>query len=506
MAQMAFDPGKYGLTFGEGAARAALQAPQRVVFRSGNQKLTLERLHEEANRLANALIAKGLAHGDYVAVLLPTQPECLTATAGITRAGGTVAFLLPQYGVELVKMLQSTPPRWLIYTADYQQLADALIAAYDCEAVVLEDEAEAPLHWHELLATGSRDDPDVRVTPDDAAFILFTSGTTGTPKAVRRSHNSAMSHGVLYNHYLRADAQSVIGLMQLWQDALPAILTDGGCLVIVNMLQPREWLAAVERERITHTGGVPSLLQLWLTYPDWSEFDLTSIKSLVVGAATTPPGLHAQIRERAGFSLQQMYGSIEGGIMAVNDAVDGPQLLALGLPVDGKTFRILDENGNEAPRGQIGELTLQPTGAHLLGMMDGYGNVNEPSPWQNGWLHTGDLVYQGEDDYLYLVGRTYETINVAGHKVYAPEIERVLSQHADIAEVAVIGMPDGKRGEIVIAHVVPEPGKSVDISDLRAYCNHYLAAYKLPRSIIIQEHLPRTATGKVDKQALQNLA
>jgi long-chain acyl-CoA synthetase len=216
----------------------------------------------------------------------------------------------------------------------------------------------------------------------------------------------------------------------------------------------------------------------------------------------TPPEVHAQVWDKVGLPLVQVYGTMEAGVLTVNSAAEGPRLTALGLPVEGKEFQILDEDGRPAGEGVIGELLARPADSYERGFLRGYCGESE-SPWVDGWLHTGDLVYRDEAGYLFLVGRTYETINVAGHKVYAPEVERALAGHAAVAEAAVVGQPDALRGEMVVAHVVLRPGHSASIASLRQHCESLLAAHKLPRRIRFAESLPRTATGKVNKQALR---
>jgi acyl-coenzyme A synthetase/AMP-(fatty) acid ligase len=494
---------RYGLTLGEATERAAGRAPDRVICRTGAQQLTLAVLNALSNRIANGLIAHGFQAGDRAALLMPSRPEFLVALVAVARAGGTVEFLMPQYGgVELAEMLRSAPPRWLFYDQANCQEAAAVKDPYCPETVVLEEHVDAPLHWSDLLAQDSSDPPGVVVRPQDDAMILFTSGTTGEPKAVRRTHNSVVSHGVLYNHYLGMDNTSISGAMQFSYETPAQLLVDGGCLILADVLRPREWLGTIERERITHIGGVTSLLQLWLSYPGWAEFDLGSVRSIAVGAMSTPQEVHQLTRERLGVSLLQMYGSIEAGLLAVNDPADGAPPESLGRPVEGKELRIVDEQGEQVPAGVTGELLARPTSEIELGFTSGYCGQGAP-PWVDGWLRTGDLVYRDEKGYLFLVGRTFETINVAGHKVYAPEIERVLLAHPAVIDAAVIGQPDARRGEIVVAFVVLDPQREASTEELRAHCGAHLAPHKIPRRTIVQECLPRTAMGKVDKLTLK---
>ena len=494
---------QYGLTIPEAVRRAAQRAPDRVICRIGPSTLTLGELDDQATRLAHALLANGFQRGERAAVLMPAARECLVAMVAVTRAGGVYEFLIPQYGaVELVRMLQPAPPHWLLYGAAHQAEADAIAGAYQPRAIALEDDAPADLRWSALQAMGDTSAPTVAVTPDDDAMILFTSGSTGTPKALRRSHNSAMSSGVLNNRLLALNPQSVTATMMLNHETPASLAADGGGLVIADARQPREWLSTLDRERVTHMWGVTSLLQLWLSYPDWSEFDLSAVQSVVVGAMATPAEVHAQVQAKLGLPLVQIYGSMEAGVLAVNRTTEGPRLTALGLPVEGKALLVLDEDGRPAAPGVIGELLAQPTDAYERGFLRGYCGETA-SPWVNGWLHTGDLAYRDEAGYLFLVGRTYETINVAGHKVYAPEVERALAGHPAVAEAAVIGQPDPMRGEVVVAHVTLRPGRQVSIAELRQHCEALLAVHKLPRRIVFVESLPRTATGKVNKQALR---
>jgi long-chain acyl-CoA synthetase len=494
---------QFGLTIPEAVRRAAHRAPERVVLRLGPAAVTLGELDHQANRLASALLAQGFQRGDRAAVLMPFAPECLAAQVGISRAGGVIEFLIPQYGAaELVRMLAAAPPRWLLYSDLHRAEAAAIVEAYQPTPIALEDGATETLRWNTLLASARDADPQGLVTPDDDALILFTSGTTGTPKALRRSHNSAVTSALLNNRILGTGAQSTLATMMLNHEMPAGVATDCGCIVIADARQPREWLAAMARERVTHMWGVTSLLQLWLSYPDWSEFDLSALRSVIVGAMATPPEVHAQLWDKVGLPLVQIYGTMEAGVLTANSATEGPRLAALGLPVEGKEFLVLDDDGRPAGDGVIGELLARPADSYERGFLRGYVGEAE-SPWVDGWLHTGDLVYRDEAGYHFLVGRTYETINVAGHKVYAPEVERALAGHVAVAEAAVVGQPDALRGEMVVAHVVLRPGRSPSIAELRQHCETLLAAHKLPRRIRFVESLPRTATGKVNKQALR---
>jgi acyl-CoA synthetase (AMP-forming)/AMP-acid ligase II len=494
--------GQYELTLGEAARRAAESAPQRVVCRREDKQLTLAALDVQANRLANALIARGFKPADRAALLMSSEPEFLIALVAITRAGGVSQVLMPQYGgAELARLLHLAPPRWLFYAAAHRADAASIIAEHDPVTIILENVSGASLQWSALVTEGEPCPPGVAVAPGDDAMILFTSGTTGDPKAVMRSQNSLVSHGVLYNHYLKAGGDSVSAAMQFDYEAPARLLADGGCFVIANALNPREWLGAIERERVTHTGGVTSLLQLWFSYARWSDFDLSSLRCVAVGAMGTPAEIQHLARQRLGFPLVQMYGSIEAGILAVNEASNGRQPGALGRPVEGKEIRIIDEQGDAVPVGGVGEMVARPTGDYELGFAKGYCGTSQ-TPWVDGWLHTGDLAYQDEDGYLYFVGRTIDTINMAGHKVYAAEVERALLGHPDVAEAAVIGQPDDRHGEIVVAFAVLTSQQQTTVSDLRAHCSAHLALHKVPKRLILLDDLPRTATGKVSKQLL----
>ncbi|MCC6191218.1 MAG: AMP-binding protein, partial [Anaerolineales bacterium] len=241
---------QYGLTIPEAARRAALRAPERVICRIGPSTLTLGEMDQQATRLANALIAQGFRPGDRAAVLMPGALECIAAMVAVARTGGVYEFLLPHYGAaELVRMLRPAPPSWLLYSDAHQAEALAIAEVYQPRRVVVEPGGSAPQHWNEFLAAGAGTLPEVRVFPDDDAMILFTSGTTGAPKALRRSHNSAMSSGVLNNRILGLNPQSVTAAMLINHEVPASLSADGGCLVIADARQPREWLSTLDRER-----------------------------------------------------------------------------------------------------------------------------------------------------------------------------------------------------------------------------------------------------------------
>lgn len=492
-----------GLTFGDAARQRAARTPNAVACRKGDRLLTFEALDLQANRLANGLIRAGLQPGDRVALLMPAEPAFLVAIVGVARTGGVVEILMPQYGgAELVRMLRAAPPRWLIAARAHQVEMEAIAAAYQPQTVGLEDDAPAALRWEALLAEGAPEPPAVRVSPEDDAVVIFTSGTTGSPKAVLRSHQSAMSHAMLANHALAFDDESSMPHTQFRYDDAAQVLASGGCYVLVESFQPREVLATIERERITHIGTAPPLLQLWLSSPDWTEFDLSSLRGVFVGAMPAASELYQGVFERTGLPLVRMYGAIETGLLTANDTPPGEKFSALGRVVPGKELLVVDERGEPAPVGTVGELLARPLDPRGLGFLRGYLGEAEPRYFE-GWWRTGDLVYRDAEDYYFLVGRAYEVVNVAGRKVFCPDVERVLLDHPAVAEAAVIGLPDAKRGEIVLACILLRPDRQATIPELRAHCARHLAPHQVPRRLVIETHLPRTATGKINKQALR---
>jgi acyl-CoA synthetase (AMP-forming)/AMP-acid ligase II len=456
------DLARAGLDLSFATRRAAAADPERIVARHRDASFALADLDARADALAGGLQQMGLVPGDVVALLGAGRLEFLVALVGIARAGA-IAAVIPAATTpaELPVVTGRHAPRYVLGTPETAALADAIATRHAAPAFQLP-------HW-----PSAGHPQHVEIDPACDAMILFTSGTTGDPKAIVRSHRSVMSHGVLQVDELGLDPDCVLGTVQLSHEAPAQIAAGGGCFVVVDGIAPTTWLAAIEERQITHLGASPPLLLQWFDAPNVDDYDLTSLRSVISAAMPLPPDLRP-IVERHGPQLTDLYGTVEAGVIALN-----------GRVVRGKEARVDDD----------GELHVRPTGELEAGFHQGWAEKGR-------WLATGDLATL-HDGVLRIEGRTIDTINIAGDKVHAPQVERVIRSHPAVIDAAVVGLDDARHGEVVACAVVVRDGADVDIRELKDHCRSQLAEFKVPRVVAIRAALPRTATGKVDKGTLR---
>jgi acyl-CoA synthetase (AMP-forming)/AMP-acid ligase II len=290
---------------------------------------------------------------------------------------------------------------------------------------------------------------------------------------------------------------------------LPCLM-KGGRAVVTNGFNPEEFFKLVEQEKITWTFMVPTMIYMILDHPKRKEYDLSSLKTILYGAAPiSPRRLETAISELGPILMQgyaQMEIATQGTILTKKEQVDAirnnqrERLKSCGRPVTLCQMKIADENNNEVATGEIGEVIVR--GPH---MMKGYWRKAEETKRTivSGWIHTGDLGYMDEEGYVYLVDRKNDVIITGGMSVYSVEVEAVLSQHPAVSETIAIGVPDEKWGEIVVGIVVKAHGKEVSEAELLDYCRDRLAAYQRPKRIEFYQTLPRTVYGKYDKKAVK---
>lgn len=514
--------------------------------------LTFARWDAMANRLARGLVSIGLQPGDRVAIHLAPENALrwLVAYPAVHRAGGVAVPLNPRLGsLELGNMLAHAGVR--IAVADGERVALDRLAGMDRHAAsgrgrgaparTVIDASHTPagraapshhgsrgrmrpdgavLAWDAVL---DEDGSGIQVPRDegDLADILYTSGTTGSPKGVAiRFANASLIPG---DHATWNGGR--------WLTASP-MFTFAGIAFVYNpmklgmgcLYQPRfdtgRWLDVVEAERPTAVFLVPAMANLLLAYPRFNDADLTSIQICSVGSAPLAPFVVERLQERMPDALvSNNYGMTEAGsaycLMPKGEAVRRPG--AVGIPAPPAEVRCVDENGDEVPAGEVGEVRLRLPGRPR----EYYGDPEATkATWVDGWLRTGDLGRIDEDGYLYIVGRAKDVIIRGGHNVHATDVEHVIASHPDVLEAAVVGVPHDVLGEDVVAFVVlrqgpgPGPGRGrgrrqelgqgrrPDGDALRAYCLERLADYKVPRRWHFVEALPRNATGKVVKSEL----
>jgi len=506
--------------WGDIARLNAAAFADKPAFVSAGTSVSFAQVNARINRLANALAALGLSHGDRVAVLSRNRPE-LFEVYGVAK-GGLVAVPLNWRlaARELLHPLKDSRPRVIVAEASYAPVIDALRPELEGVGhfVVLGEARDGWSAYEALLAGAPADEPRCLARPDDALCLTYSSGTTGLPKGAIITHRGALNNCRAMIEDMLELAPEDIGLAVMplfhvggmWYHLFPSY-ASGGTTIMLSEFDPRAVLAAIQERGVTQVHLVPTMIGALLDQPGVRNMDLGRLRTLYYAASSIPLGLLKRAMEvfrHCGFI--QSFGSTEAGSVtallpqdhaaALGDPARAGLLLSCGRPFGGATLEIRDASGASVAQGSVGEIAVRSDRT-----MAGYWRNPEATAQTmvDGWLYTGDLGYLDGAGYLYLVDRKHDMIVTGGENVYPREVEDILYQNADLAEVAVFAIPDPKWVERVAAAVVLKPGRTTTAEDIRRRAAQSLASYKCPKTIIFVDSLPKNATGKILKRELR---
>ncbi|MEB2317371.1 MAG: AMP-binding protein [Pseudomonadota bacterium] len=491
--------------------RGARQHGPRTAIVFGDQSMSFTEVDQLANRIAHALVAQG-AGGARVALLLdnglhsvPVDFACVKANVNRVPLNSRLSL------AEHRRMLEETGCRTLVHGASLSQRAQELreaVPGLRCLGLGV-DAGDGDLL---AIAAGMpADEPDTPARPEDVVLTLFTSGTTGSLKAAR--HTQASYAGVCRNLMLnlmdirRDDAMlHAASLIHASGTFVVPFWLRGARTVILPGFEPAGFLAAIASERITAVNMVPTMLQMLVEHPDFRSTDVSSLRQVIYGASPMP----RQVIERAmqawgQHRFWQYFGQTEAPLcLTVLRPEDhaGERLASCGQPSIDVEIRLLDEKGEEVPSGRPGEIAVRMQGSVL-----GYHEAPELTGatfLPDGWVRTRDIGEFDAEGFLYLKDRTSDMIISGGYNVYPSEVENALLAHEAVRECAVIGLPDDKWVEAVVAVVALRPGAAVDAQALIARVAEQVASYKKPREVIFVDEIPKTAVGKLNRKALRD--
>jgi fatty-acyl-CoA synthase len=488
-----------------------------ITFR--DETLTYGDLEDGSARLARGLVDLGLETEDRVGVLMSNRPEYAVTDIALARAGLAKVPLNDMLSTADVEyMLDNSDASTLIVGQQFAETVHSVAPNVPTlERIVTLDatsgfELGCECHvdsFESLLEETEPVVPDPQVSKSSLAGVFHTGGTTGAPKGVKHTQENLALNALA--HALELDIQPRDRL--LLQTPLPHSaglimaggLTQGSTHVITQGFDAERTLELVEQERISWTFMVPTMVYRILDLLEHRTYDTSTLETLVYGAAPMKPERLREALDELGTVFLQLYGQYETPDLitvlpkAAHDPDDKKRLSSCGLPTTMCEVKVVDEHGEEAPPGQPGEIL-----ARAAYSMEGYYEMPEETAetMADGWIHTGDIGKMDEDGYYYIVDRDSDVIVSGGMNVYSVTVEEVVQQHDQIANVAVIGVPDDEWGEAVKAVVIPEDG-SVDREDVLALCTDHLAAYEVPKSIDVVETLPTTPYGKLDKKQLR---
>jgi len=502
---------------------SARRTPDAVALVCGGSRRSYGSLDAEADRFADALVARGVAAGDRVAVCLDNSEEAVVAFFGVLKAGAVIVLVNPTTkGDKLARIIEDSGAGTLVVSGKkFEGVAQAVLALPGLRAILLAG-ASPPasalagpevLHWKDLVANREAVRREKRVQESDLACLLYTSGTTGVPKGVMHTHGSLWSATRSIATYLEATAADVVlsvlplsfgyGLTQL----LPTMLVGGRLVLERSFAFPQVVLQKLAGERCTGFAMVPTIATL-LLQNNLANFDLSSLRYVTNAGAGIPPELLKDLRRRLPWvRIFPMYGQTEcirASFLPPEEVDRNPTSVGKGIP--DQEMWIVDERGIPLPPGSTGELVVR--GPHL---MRGYWNHPEatarklrpgPRPGEK-VLHTGDLFRVDEQGWFYFVSRQDDIIKTRGEKVSPREVENVLMVLEGVLAAAVIGVPDAVLGEAVKAFVVRKSGAEVDAAAVLRHCARHLEEFAIPKGVEFLEELPQTPNSKVDRKALR---
>jgi fatty-acyl-CoA synthase len=505
-----------GLLIGDVLRRQAAPTgrPHRPALIMDDDVWTYRRLDETADRLANVLIGHGVRPGDRVALLDRNSPFWVAAYFAAARCG---AILTPlnfwHRAAELAFALDDAGVGVVLAAGDYAPvLAEVAPHAPGVRHWLWFDRADAPpdADLYRLCERARDAPPAVPLDEREPHIILYTSGTTGRPKGALLSHRAHVLHAHMFALKLRLVEEDVwLNLYPLFHTGgmdcgvLPAF-TVGATVVLLRHPEPEAILATAERQRVSAFMAVPTLWRRVCVVAATGRYDTRSLRRTAGSSDAMPRDLLDEVQARFQAPYIQTYGLTEGGcILTYLDPADAVRKLgAAGKPHAACDLRLESFTGAPAAPGQTGEIL-----ARTEHVMNGYWNRPEETArvLRDGWLRTGDLGRLDDEGYLWIVGRAKDIIISGGENIDPVEIERCLIEHPDVAEVAVIGLPDPEWGEQVVAVVVPRRGATISGADLIEFVRPRLAGYKRPKRVELVDALPRTAsTGKLQKAILRD--
>ncbi len=515
-----------GETIGANLERSVSRFGDREALTSRHQDLryTYAEFNQEVDRVARSLLAVGLEKGDRLGIWSPNCAEWALVQYATAKIGVVLVNINPAYRTsELSYALRQSGCRMLIAarafkSSDYVTMIEKVRADLpDLERVTVLDSPD----WAELLDQCNRVDADQlcqrsgALDFDDPINIQYTSGTTGSPKGATLTHHNILNNGYFVGEFCQYTEDDRVCIPVPYYHCFGMVMgnlactSHGACIVLpAPAFEPAAVLETVAVERCTSLYGVPTMFIAELEHPEFDSYDLSSLRTGIMAGSPCPEKVMQQVIERMHMETVGIcYGMTETSPVSTQTAPDDDlerRVSTVGRVHPHLEIKIVDENGHTVERNTAGELCTRGYSV-MLGYWDDEertAEVIDPARW----MHTGDLATMDEEGYVAIVGRSKEMIIRGGENVYPREIEEFLYTHEAVSDVAVVGVPDERYGEEVMAWVIVREGATVTEEELRDYCKGKIAHYKLPRYIRFTDELPMTATGKIQKFKLREEA
>lgn len=490
--------------------RNAIHYPDKLAVVHGEDRLTYKEFNRRVNRLSNALLKNGLTKGDRIAMLLPNSLEMLELFWATAKIGVVIVPLNPMVrGKDNVYQLNDCCPKMIVFHKTYEQDIVLIKDQLDyIEFFISTCEHSTNFTNYQAFIKSSHDnEPNVSVSEEDVANIMYSSGTTGLPKGIIHTHKTrimyaflwGMEYGVTYNSKVLATGSLVFNGSVAFM--YPAICA-GATYILESKFDKDTVMNTIERESVTHTMMVPTQVITTLDHPDYKPERLSSLQVLLTLGSPLPRNRKEQIGEELPGRLFELYGLTEGFLTTLRPDFVLEKPTSVGPPMIFNEFKIIDEKEAEVPIGEVGEIVGRgPT------LMSGYLNKEEEtnaSMLDDKWIKTGDLGYTDEEGYIYLVDRKKDMIISGGVNVFPRDIEEIVSTHEAVSQVAVVGIPDEKWGEIPLAQVVLKDGIDIQEEELMLWVNDRVPAkFQRLKALSIVGDMPKNASGKILKRQIR---
>jgi len=515
----------FGFTLGEWRKNVCVRYSEKIAVKEveSGRFLSYKELNLNSNKVANGLLGLGIKKGDPVVLFTCNRLEYLVLEQALHKIGAIRVSLNERLSSDYLRYIINDSAAKMVVT-DHELLGKVYPIIQEkgqqLKVVCVSDGNRLPsgvLDFEELLKY-SEEEPKINVDEQDIAQYGYTGGTTGFPKGVVRTHKADFITYV----FEAIEWDITDGEKMLWATPLPHVaglvipagFLKGATAYIMKKFDIPKFLETIEKEKITWTFLVPTMVYMLLEHPDLRKYDLSSLRTIIYGASPMSPEKLKQAVKIFGPIFIQIYGQYEvpdlisrltkeEHLEALQNPSKQKRLASAGKPHSWVEVKIVDDNDVEVPRGTIGEIVVRAP--H---MMLGYLNKPEVTAetLKNGWLHTGDVGYMDEDGYLYIIDRKKDMIISGGMNVYSAEVEKVLHEHPAVKDVAVIGVPDEKWGEAVKAIVALKqeykPSKEI-VDDIIRFAKEKLPAYAVPKSVDFIDEIPVTPYGKIDKKKLR---
>ncbi|KKB35190.1 class I adenylate-forming enzyme family protein [Bacillus thermotolerans] len=510
----------YGLSVAQLLEKANQSCPEKEVIYDGDRRITYSALHREALEVAIGLHRLGVRKGDRVAVSLPAWYEFIVAVFAIAKVGGILVPFNTRYREEEAEhILRDSGAKVVLFTKEYdgvnhfEQFQSIQKRVESLQYLITVRFYHSGLiSYDELREAGVNQAlPEVAIDVEEDVFsIIYTSGTTGKPKGAMLTHHNLVSS--MINSCIGINIQTddvflhaspffhVMGLAGILR-----LVGSETKAVILEKYQVEKALQLIEQEKVTIHSGVPTIFILELNHPNFSSYDLSSLRVSIMAGAPCPVEVIRRIKEEMGCPVLVSFGMTETSPILTMTSFEDDEIIqaeTVGRALAGVELKVVDENRKEVRENEVGEIACRTEG-----LMKGYYNLPEKTREvidEDRWFYTGDLGTIDGDGYVRIIGRKKDLVIRGGYNIYPSEIEEVFYTHPSVNEAAIIGLPDTVLGEVSCAAITLKEHADATVEELEQFIKQQVADYKAPDHIVIVEELPKTPSGKIMKFVLKD--